>query len=200
MKVPSMGDSITEGTIVEWTVDIGQAVKEGDVLALVETDKVTVDIKAETTGVLVAQYGEIDENVEVGANLCQIDTEGVATAEAAPAGERVAATEATVDKPAPVPVTVEAHVPPKQEETQTTARSPSIQFLGKEGWALRLSPQHETESAVGLNGTASVVTVEHLPVMYGRPQFSEEEMEALMMGGANQAPEVQIHSGGAVFK
>lgn len=40
-------------------MDIGQAVKEGDVLALVETDKVTVDIKAETTGVLVAQYGEM---------------------------------------------------------------------------------------------------------------------------------------------
>eukprot|EP00550_Attheya_septentrionalis_P005745 CAMPEP_0198283460 /NCGR_PEP_ID=MMETSP1449-20131203/3029_1 /TAXON_ID=420275 /ORGANISM="Attheya septentrionalis, Strain CCMP2084" /LENGTH=197 /DNA_ID=CAMNT_0043980049 /DNA_START=394 /DNA_END=987 /DNA_ORIENTATION=- len=197
MKLPSMGDSITEGTIVEWTVDIGQAVAEGDVLALVETDKVTVDIKAETTGVLVAQYGGVDENMDVGADLCQIDTEGVANAEATPAGASVAATEAIVEKPVPVPVTVEAPAPPQQEEKQTTGRSPSIQFLGKEGWALRLSPQHETESPV--KGTTSV-TVEHLHPMYGRPQFSEEEMEALMMGGANQAPEVQIHSGGAVFK
>ena len=47
MKVPTMGDSITEGTIVEWTAQVGQMVKEGDVVALVETDKVTVDIKAE---------------------------------------------------------------------------------------------------------------------------------------------------------
>ena len=36
---------------------MGQAVKEGDVVALVETDKVTVDIKAEADGVLTQQFG-----------------------------------------------------------------------------------------------------------------------------------------------
>ena len=55
-QVPTMGDSITEGTIVEWTAQVGQAVKEGDVVALVETDKVTVDIKAEIDGVITAQF------------------------------------------------------------------------------------------------------------------------------------------------
>lgn len=59
MKVPTMGDSITEGTIVEWTAQVGQAVKEGDVVALIETDKVTVDIKAEIDGVLTEVYGEL---------------------------------------------------------------------------------------------------------------------------------------------
>ena len=54
-----MGDSITEGTIVEWTAQVGQMVKEGDVVALVETDKVTVDIKAEIDGVLIQQFGEV---------------------------------------------------------------------------------------------------------------------------------------------
>ena len=38
---------------------MGQAVKEGDVVALVETDKVTVDIKAETDGVLTQQFGAV---------------------------------------------------------------------------------------------------------------------------------------------
>lgn len=59
IKVPSMGDSITEGTIVEWTAQVGQMVQEGDVVALVETDKVTVDIKAEINGVLMQQFGEV---------------------------------------------------------------------------------------------------------------------------------------------
>ena len=59
INVPTIGDSITEGTIVEWTVQVGQLVKEGDVVALVETDKVTVDIKAEMDGVLVEQFGEV---------------------------------------------------------------------------------------------------------------------------------------------
>ena len=40
VAVPNLGDSITEGTIVEWTVEIGQQVNEGDVVALIETDKV----------------------------------------------------------------------------------------------------------------------------------------------------------------
>jgi len=47
---------LVKGTIVEWTVSVGQAVKEGDVVAMVETDKVTVDIKAETDGVVIEQF------------------------------------------------------------------------------------------------------------------------------------------------
>lgn len=50
---------VRQGTIVEWTAAVGQAVKEGDVVALVETDKVTVDIKAEIDGVIVQQFGAV---------------------------------------------------------------------------------------------------------------------------------------------
>jgi len=46
-----------QGTIVEWTAQIGQGVKDGDVVALVETDKVTVEIKAETDGVVTQHFG-----------------------------------------------------------------------------------------------------------------------------------------------
>lgn len=59
IKVPTMGDSITEGTIVEWTAAVGQAVQPDDVVALVETDKVTVEIKAELAGVLTQQFGQV---------------------------------------------------------------------------------------------------------------------------------------------
>ena len=41
IQCPNLGDSITEGTIVEWSVGIGEAVSEGDVVAIVETDKVS---------------------------------------------------------------------------------------------------------------------------------------------------------------
>ena len=40
-------------------MEIGQAVKEGDVVAMVETDNVTVDIKAEVDGVMTAQFGAV---------------------------------------------------------------------------------------------------------------------------------------------
>jgi len=47
------------GMIVELTVQVGQAVKDGDVVALVETDKVTVDIKANMDGVVTQQFGAV---------------------------------------------------------------------------------------------------------------------------------------------
>lgn len=50
---------VPQGSIVEWTAAVGQAVKEGDVVAMVETDKVTVDIKAEMDGVIVEHFCEV---------------------------------------------------------------------------------------------------------------------------------------------
>jgi 2-oxoglutarate dehydrogenase E2 component (dihydrolipoamide succinyltransferase) len=48
-----------QGTIVEWTVKVGDSVKTDDVVALVETDKVTVELKADSDGVIVQQFGEV---------------------------------------------------------------------------------------------------------------------------------------------
>lgn len=56
INVPTMGDSITEGTVVEWLVKPGQAVQSDDVVAMVETDKVTIEIKADRAGVLSQQF------------------------------------------------------------------------------------------------------------------------------------------------
>jgi pyruvate/2-oxoglutarate dehydrogenase complex dihydrolipoamide acyltransferase (E2) component len=44
---------------VEWAVDVGQAVQEGDVIALIETDKVTIDIKAKNSGVVSQRFGNV---------------------------------------------------------------------------------------------------------------------------------------------
>jgi len=48
-----------QGTIVEWTIAVGQAVKAEDVVCLIETDKVTIDIKAISDGVLTQQFGGV---------------------------------------------------------------------------------------------------------------------------------------------
>ena len=54
-----MGDSISEGSIVEWLAQVGQAVKPDDVVVLIETDKVTVEIKANMEGVITKQFGAV---------------------------------------------------------------------------------------------------------------------------------------------
>lgn len=190
MKVPTMGDSITEGTIVEWTAQIGQKVKDGDVVALIETDKVTVDIKANVNGVITKQFGAVDETVEVGADLYELDTDGEATVEAsvAPVIPPTTAKEGGKEPPTPKAENSKPSQPTATPQKKTQQqRMPSIQFLGKEGWSRKLAV------------TPELPPLPPLPINFGRPSFSAEEIEALMTGGASMAPNVKQHSYGAKF-
>lgn len=191
-----MGDSITEGTIVEWCVPPGSHVREGDVLALVETDKVTVDIKADQEGVLVKQLGEVDGTVEVGDGLYILDTNlenaSVATAAAVESND-VSEVNASLDAEKMV-------VAEPASSSTPSARVPSIHFLGKEGWkkvltateddSVAKSPTTIVPTSNNPNAPTSITTIDFSP-MYGRPSISDDEMEALMLGGADEAPEVR---------
>jgi 2-oxoglutarate dehydrogenase E2 component (dihydrolipoamide succinyltransferase) len=73
-----MGDSITEGTIVDMPVAPGDYVQTDDVVVVLETDKVSVDVRAPEGGALVEVMGEIDDVVEVGSNLFRLDTDAEA--------------------------------------------------------------------------------------------------------------------------
>ena len=44
---------------MEWVAEVGQAVSDGDVVALIETDKVTIEIKADTNGVITQHFGKM---------------------------------------------------------------------------------------------------------------------------------------------
>jgi 2-oxoglutarate dehydrogenase E2 component (dihydrolipoamide succinyltransferase) len=70
-----MGDSITEGTIVDLPVAPGDYVNTDDVVVVLETDKVSVDVRATQGGTLVEVLGEIDDVVEVGSALFRLDTD-----------------------------------------------------------------------------------------------------------------------------
>lgn len=75
IEVPTMGDSITEGTIVDIPVAPGDYVQPDEVVVVLETDKVSVDVRATEGGALVEVLGEIDDVVEVGSNLYRLDTD-----------------------------------------------------------------------------------------------------------------------------
>lgn len=75
IDVPTMGDSITEGTIVDMPVAPGDYVQSDEVVLVLETDKVSIDVRAPEGGALVEVLGEIDDVVEVGSNLYRIDTD-----------------------------------------------------------------------------------------------------------------------------
>lgn len=89
-----------------------------------------------------------------------------------------------------------------EASSQIHRRNPSIHFLGKSGWAERLSGHKETVSSdvIAQSSPTAVVSVQSdIHPMYGRPAFTEIEMEALIMGGAETAPSVVSPSGGARF-
>ena len=80
-KFPDIGEGLTEGIIIEWYVDKGTAVKVGQPLVKMETDKVVTDIPSPRAGVIAARYGKVGETIHVGETLVEIEIAGEAAAE-----------------------------------------------------------------------------------------------------------------------
>lgn len=81
VKIPSVGESITSGSIAEWHQTDGAMVSKGDLLLTLETDKISTELTAEVGGVLSIKAAAGDE-VDIGAVVATIDE----SAEAAPSG------------------------------------------------------------------------------------------------------------------
>ena len=102
IRVPSLGESIVDATIVQWLKQPGDAVDRNEPVVELETDKVNVEIPAEQAGVLESISREEGDNVEVGELLGMILEGAVAEApEAAEAAEPVEAADARVAEEAP---------------------------------------------------------------------------------------------------
>jgi len=101
IKVPAVGESITEATIGEWTKKSGEFVKRDEVILLLETDKASVEVVAPNDGVLTTT-AKAGETVKIGAVVASIDTEGVATAGMAQPTKNTDAPKAQPSAAAPV--------------------------------------------------------------------------------------------------
>ncbi|TAH36153.1 MAG: 2-oxoglutarate dehydrogenase complex dihydrolipoyllysine-residue succinyltransferase [Alphaproteobacteria bacterium] len=89
IKVPSLGESVSEATIAKWLKNPGDAVKADEPVAELETDKVTVEVPAPTAGVLSEIRVQAGQNVKVGAVIATIGA-GTGKVFAAPAAAPVA--------------------------------------------------------------------------------------------------------------
>jgi len=92
-KFPDVGEGITEGEIVRWRVKEGDAVKEHDVLAEIETDKAIVEIPSPSVGTILKLYHKEGDTVKVGETLATIGAAGekVSDEEKQPSKEEKAA-------------------------------------------------------------------------------------------------------------
>ena len=123
IRVPTLGESVTEATIGRWFKKAGEAVAVDEPLVELETDKVTIEVPAPSAGVLSEIAAKDGDTVAVGALLGQIK-DGAAASAAPPAAAKPAAAPPPATSPAPAPA---AKVPPSDAPL-----APSVRKLSAE--------------------------------------------------------------------
>lgn len=122
VKVPTLGESVTEATVGQWLKKPGDAVKADEPIVSLETDKVAVDVPAPVAGVLGDIVAKEGDTVEVGALLAYVNA-GAAAA-AAPAAAPAAKAEAAAPAPA-----ASAPAAADDEEGGNLTLSPAVRRL-----------------------------------------------------------------------
>ena len=123
MKVPSPGESITEVEIATWLVQDGDYVEKDQAIAEVDSDKATLELPAEASGVITLKAEEGDA-VAVGQVVCHIDT-----AAAAPEGAKTAPAAKAAPAPAAPAVETPSASAPKAETYASGTPSPAAKKL-----------------------------------------------------------------------
>src|SRR5437016_4041693 len=138
IRVPTLGESVTEATIGRWFKKAGEAVAVDEPLVELETDKVTIEVPAPSAGVLGEIAAKDGDTVAVGALLGMItDGAGAAKPAAAPAAARPAAAPAAAPAPAPAARAAPADAPLAPSVRKLSAESgidaSTVPGSGKDG-------------------------------------------------------------------
>lgn len=118
--VPTVGESITEATVLKWLKAVGDSVTVDEPLVELETDKVTVEVNAPVTGVLESILAAEETDVEIGAVLGTITEGATAPGSASAAG------------PEPEPESASEAQQPEPEEGAEQTMSPAVRRLVEE--------------------------------------------------------------------
>ncbi len=123
IRVPNMGESVTEATVAKWLKKVGDAVAADEPLVELETDKVAVEVNAPSAGVLAEITTAPGASVKVGGLLGTISGSGAAVK--APAAAPAA-------KPAPAPVAAAPAAAPAASTTGDRPLAPSVRRIVEE--------------------------------------------------------------------
>ena len=143
IRVPTLGESVSEATIGTWFKKVGDAVKADEPLCELETDKVTIEVPAPASGVLSEIVANAGDTVEPGGLLGQI-AEGASAGAAAPAAsaEKAAAPEKATPAAQPAPAAAPAgNMPPAPAAQKMLAENNisagDVDGSGKRGQVLK---------------------------------------------------------------
>ena len=169
IRVPTLGESVTEATVGQWYKQAGDAVTADEPLVELETDKVTVEVPAPASGVLSEIVVKAGDTVAVGSVLGAI-AEGDGKAKPAPVKAAAAA-------PQPAPAPVKPSEPPKPAKMQPAAleREPS--------------PREEVSDSGNGNG-AGTATAEMPPSPAARKYLAETGLSPASVVGSGRRGQV----------
>ena len=146
VEVPSLGESVTEAYIAKWNFDEGEFVEEDKDIVELETDKITVSVPAPVSGTLQNLKGNIDDVVEVGDIIAEIEP-GEQKVEAEEAEEEPAGQEAEESTEAEPEQKAEAAEQPTEAESEqkTEAAKEPVEHEGLMPSVRRLVEEHNLD-------------------------------------------------------
>jgi 2-oxoglutarate dehydrogenase E2 component (dihydrolipoamide succinyltransferase) len=215
IRLPKMGESVTEATITNWLKNIGDSVAMDEPLVEVATDKVDNELPSEAAGTLVQILFEKDQVAQVGDVIAILSTDGGAVADAAPA------TSATAPAAAPViemtisaPATTNAPIAKgtsdrfysplvrtiAQKENISAQELAAIQGTGQDGRVTKKDMLHflETRGAAPVSAPAAATSA--APSVAATPTTPTEAVAASSNMPAIKAPVVVPNSGDEIIE
>ncbi|HET9498042.1 MAG TPA: dihydrolipoamide acetyltransferase family protein [Candidatus Limnocylindria bacterium] len=168
IKMPQLGESVTEGTIERWLVKVGDSVAQYDPLFEVVTDKVNAEVPAEVGGVVTSILVGDGQTVKVGTPLAEISEDGEGAAAEPAAVEPAAA--------APAPPEVELDAPAEAEAAVAIPSEPAPPPA-----AANPAPPPPAEAQIPSTPAASSESPAAAPAA---PETAPEAPEAAPAGGA----------------
>lgn len=192
VKVPAVGESITEAVIGSWTKKSGEFVKMNDIILLLETDKASVEVVAEKDGVL-STTAKAGDTVKIGATIGSIDTDGKPTTPTPPAAPLTKGPESRTTHPE-----LSAHLSPATQRivSETGLNPAAISGTGLAGrltkgdvlnasqLATEKMPSTKSEKPVipfatpSVSGTSKQGDIKRIPMTNIRKKIAERLVQA----------------------
>ena len=174
-RMPSLGADMTHGTLVQWNVKPGDAVKRGDIIAIVGTDKADIEVEVYETGTVRTLIAQPGEKLPVGAPLALLEVPG----EVAPS--------AGVPSPTPVPTPQPAgriHASPlaRKLAEELGVNLANVQGTGPDG----IIESHDVERAAAKPAARAAPAVQHAAPAAAEPPSGMRRAIAAAMARSNR--------------